>query len=73
MNNIVTLTDEQISLFNCNATVLQYDGRYMFLPFWFKDLGDNNYEMIAIEDLPTDIGNIIGDRYNLYNKEAIIK
>lgn len=65
MSDIVTLTDEQISLFNCNATVLQYDYRYMFLPFWFKDLGDNKYEVIHIKDLPLDVSNAIGDKYNI--------
>jgi hypothetical protein len=53
---MITLTESQIELIRSIGTVV-YNGEdiYYNIPFWFKHLGGNRFEIIRKDQLPQDI------------------
>jgi hypothetical protein len=53
---MITLTDSQLELIRSIGTVV-YNGEdtYYNIPFWFKHLGGNRFEIIRKDQLPQDI------------------
>lgn len=57
---IQKLTKEQVYFLNSLSNQI-YDGEnnYYYLPFWFKELGDGDFEIIRFEKLPKSVIDII--------------
>jgi len=49
----IKLTKEQFHLINSMGTKINDEANdYYYLPFWFKDCGDGEFEIIQFEKLP---------------------
>jgi hypothetical protein len=47
-----TLTNEQINLLQAHATIV---GDNYFLPFWFKRISGNKFELLPLGSLPREM------------------
>jgi len=68
------LTDEQISFLHNSSTMLYENGepKWIYLPYWFKVLGDGFYDIFSFENLPSDLKKRINDdRGFITNKNEI--
>lgn len=61
MKVITTLTNEQVKLFHVYAAIItdDYGRRYYHIPFFFKDLGHNEFEVLKREELRQDVKDFI--------------
>ncbi len=59
---ITTLTNEQLQLFKDHAVVIKDDNdgnTYYHLPFFFKDLGYNEFEIMGKDTIPEWVKDLI--------------
>lgn len=72
-NNMVVkikLTKEQEELLYTIATLVhtEEDNVYIYIPFWFKDIGNHNYEIHATGKIPQDLTNELKDLRHLQDE-----
>lgn len=62
MKTVTTLTNEQLQFLKLNAFVITDTNsgeRYYHSPFFFKDLGYNEFEIVQKNNLPEDVKEFI--------------
>jgi len=68
----IILTDEQVKLLETYGAKLIANpsdaGVHFFLPFWFKDIGDNKFEMYHLDDLPEYLIEELSDFGYMYKR-----
>jgi len=59
--NLLKLKPDQVNLLKLSGTVLQDDHTYYFLPFWFKEVDEDNgvFESFPLGSLPAPLTHLI--------------
>ena len=68
----ITLTRSQTALLFEMGEITRFNrDKYISMPYWFKDLGSDKYEVLLKEDLPAEMRKFINEEYEVITSDNI--
>lgn len=58
----IKYTKEQSDFIRQNGSCI--NGKWYYIPYWFKEVGEDTFELVRFENLPADVKEMINQNRN---------